>query len=83
MSEIRTVKDAMETLFAVLMSQSDPAIISEYMAELKSSGTFTDRKYYSRLNKKIKDLSAKANSAVTDELIKELDDAIKNVGAYM
>ena len=83
MSEIRTPTDAIKMLFAVLMSQSDPAIISEFMAELKSSGTFTDRKYYSRVKNMIKELSAKANSAETDELIKELDDAIKNVGAYM
>lgn len=83
MSEIRTPTDAIKMLFAVLMSQSDPAIISEFMEELKSSGTFTDRKYYSRVKNMIKELSAKANSAETDELIKELDDAIKNVGAYM
>ena len=51
--------------------------------ELKEAKTFVDRKNYTRLKKKIQDIATKAEISVSDELIKELDNEIKNVGAYV
>ena len=51
--------------------------------ELKEAGVFSDRKNYSRLKRKIQEVATKANITVSDELIRELDDEVKNCGAYI
>ena len=83
MSEIKTVSDAFDVLVARLISQSDKTQIAAFLDELKEARTFEDRKNYSRLKKKIQDIATKAEISVSDELIKELDNEIKNVGAYV
>lgn len=83
MAEIKTVKDALDVFVARLISQSSQSQISGFMDELKEAQVFADRKNYTRLKNKIQDISTKASVTVTDELIKELDDEIKNVGAYV
>lgn len=83
MSEIKSVTDAFNVFVARLISQSNQSQIADFLDELKGLGVFKDRKNYSRLKKKIQEVATKADAAVTDELIKELDDEIKNCGAYL
>lgn len=83
MSEIKSPKDAFDVLVARLISQTDPSQIEGFLDELKQAGVFTDRKNYSRLKAKIQEVAHKANITISDDLIKELDDEIKNSGAYV
>ena len=83
MDEIKTVSDAFYVFVARLMTQSDPTQIADFLEELKDAKVFDDRKCYSRLKKKIQDVSTKAVFKISNELIKELDDDIKNIGAYI
>ena len=83
MSEIKTVSDAFSVFVARLMSQTDQTEIGGFIDELKRAGVFSDRNNYSRLRKKIQEVAARANIYMSDELIKELDDDVKNCGAYV
>lgn len=83
MNEIKTVSDAFDVFVARLISQGDQTQIAGFLEELKEAKVFADRINYTRLKKKIQDVSEKAGVTVSDELIKELDDEIKNIGAYV
>lgn len=83
MSEIKTVSDAFNVFVARLLSQTDQAQIGGFLDELKEAAVFEDRKNYSRLKKKIHEIASKADITISDELIRELDDDIKNCGAYV
>ena len=83
MDEIKTVSDAFDVLVARLISQSDQSQITAFLEELKDAKVFGDRKCYTRLKKKIIEVANKASVSISDEDIKELDDEIKNVGAYV
>lgn len=83
MSEIKTVSDAFNVLVARLISQSDQTQIAAFLEELKNANVFDDRKCYTRLKNKIVEVANKASVSVSDEDIRELDDEIKNVGAYV
>lgn len=83
MNEIKTVSDAFDVLVARLINLSDQTQIAAFLEELKEAKVFEDRKNYTRLKKKIQEVTKKAGVTVSDELIKELDDDIKNVGAYV
>lgn len=83
MSEIKTVSDAFNVFVARLVSQTDQTQIGGFLDELKEAAVFEDRKNYSRLKKKIQEVATKANITVSDELMRELDDEIRNCGAYV
>ncbi len=83
MSEIKTVSDAFNVLVARLLSRTDQNQIGGFLDELKEAAVFDDRKNYSRLKKKIQEVATKANITVSDELMKELDDEVRNCGAYV
>lgn len=83
MSEIKTVSDAFNVLVARLISQSDQTQIAAFLEELKEAKVFDDRKCYTRLKNKIIEVATKASVTISDEDIKELDDEIKNIGAYI
>lgn len=83
MSEIKTVSDAFDVFVARLISQTDQTQIGGFLDELKGAGVFNDRKNYTRLKKKIQDVATKANITVSDELMRELDNEIRNCGAYV
>lgn len=83
MSEIKTVSDAFNVLVARLISQSDQTQIAAFLDELKNAKVFDDRKCYTRLKNKIIEVANKASVTVSDEDIRELDDEIKNIGAYI
>ena len=83
MAEIKKPKDAWELLFARLMQQPDgQRVKSEFLQELKESGQL-DRKNFYRLKKMIEETEAKSDLSDVDELIRELDDDVNNVGAYL
>ncbi|MGL5979418.1 MAG: phage/plasmid replication domain-containing protein [Phocaeicola sp.] len=82
MAEIKTVNDGFEAFMASLLSQGEQDKAEAFINELKSAKVFQNRNDYYRLKKKIQDISAKASVTESDELIKELDREIKNVGAY-
>lgn len=83
MSEIKTVSDAFDMLVARLINGSDQTQITAFVEELKEAKVFEDRKNYTRLKRKIQEVATKAGVTTSDELIRELDDEIKNVGAYI
>jgi hypothetical protein len=83
MSEIKNVTDAFNVLVARLISQTDQSQIAGFLDELKQAGVFADRKNYTRLKKKIEEVATKANITISDDLIRELDDEIKNSVAYV
>lgn len=83
MNEIKTVSDAFDVFVARLIAQGDQTQIAGFLEELKDAKVFNDRISYTRLKKKIQEVATKAGVTVSDELIKELDDEIKNIGAYV
>ena len=83
MTEIKTQKDAFEVFFARLINHSGGREqINEFVAELKRAKVFSDRSQYSHLKRKLEEVSSKAKVTETNELIKELNDQILNVGIY-
>jgi hypothetical protein len=50
---------------------------------LKQNNVFKDKKYYSRLNRRLNDIVSNENFSVADEDVKELDNAVKNAVAYI
>ena len=64
------------------MAASNKDAVAGFIEELKENKVFKNRSDYNRLKKKIQEVSSKAGLMVSDELIKELDDAVKNTGAY-
>ena len=83
MEDIKTVSKAYEILFAKLLNQSDPNQIKEFVEELKAAKVFDDRNDYYRLKKKIEQTAARASITETDEFIRELDNEVRNVCAYL
>lgn len=85
MKEIKNVSDAFNIFVARLLSQTEqPQMqIDTFINEIKAAGVFEDKKYYTRLKDKLNDIVTKDNITISNELIKELDDAIKNCGAYV
>lgn len=85
MSEIKTVADAFDAFVGKLMSQTDQSQdkVEDFIQALKSADVFKDRVNYTRLKQRIERAANKSKLTITDELIRELDDEFKNVGAYV
>ena len=85
MKEIKSVSDAFNIFVARLLSQTEQPQrqIDTFINEIKAAGVFEDKKYYTRLKDKLNEIVTKDNITISNELIKELDDAIKNCGAYV
>ena len=80
---IKTPTDAYDVFVARLMGDAPQDQICSYIEELKRDNVFADAKYYNRLNDRLQDVVQKKGAIVPDELIKELDAEIRNVGAYI
>lgn len=80
---INTVSDAKNVLMARLLYTGGDGLVERYIDELKNNNTFSDRKYYSRLKKELLKLKGEIYPLESDKLIKELDNEINNVGAYI
>lgn len=83
MDKIQTVTDAYNVFVARLMAASNKDAVAGFIEELKENKVFKNRSDYNRLKNKLQEVASKAGLMVSDELIKELDDAIKNTGAYI
>ena len=85
MKEIKNVSDAFNIFVARLLSQTEQPQrqIDTFINEIKAAGVFEDKKYYTRLKDKLNEIVTKDNITISNELIKELDDAITNCGAYV
>ena len=83
MNDIKTVTNAYDVLVSRLINQSDQTQITAFLEDLKAANVFKDRKNYTRLKRKIKEVAAMGGVVEADELTKELDDEINNVGAYV
>ena len=85
MKEIKNVSDAFNIFVARLLSQTEQpqSQIDTFINEIRAAGVFEDKKYYTRLKDKLNEIVTKDNITISNELIKELDDAIKNCGAYV
>ena len=82
MCEVQTVSDAYNVFVARLLAGTNKSVVEDFLQELKGSKVFRNRSDYSRLKNKIRDVSTKAGVIVSDELVKELDDAVKNAAAF-
>ncbi len=81
--QVQTVGDAFNVFMARLISDADKSIIADYMQELKAANVFTDPKYYTRLRNRLEQVAGAAKFTESDELVKELDDAIINATSYL
>ena len=83
MSSIKTPNDAFKYLLGRFLNEGEQGQIEEYINELKGHETFADRKYYTIVKTKLKEAADMAGGGLEDELIKELDNDINNLGAYI
>lgn len=82
MCEVQTVSDAYNVFVARLIAETNKDVVADFLDELKGGKVFKNRSDYNRLKNKIRDVSNKAGVAVSDELVRELDDAVKNAAAF-
>ena len=80
-SGINSVSDAFDVLFSRLYKANEKDA-QNYLEELKQSRVLDRAKTY-RLRKRINDALTKEGATEQSDLIKELDNDIKNVGAYV
>ena len=83
MNEIKTVADAFDCFVGKLMAGQSQDKVNAFLDELKAADVFKDRISYTRLKQRIERAANKARLTITDELVRELDDEFKNVGAYV
>ena len=82
MTDIKTVSDAEKALLAILISQNRKQA-DDFLDSLKQNDVFKDKKYYSRLNRRLNNIASNENFSVANEDVKELDDEVKNAVAYI
>lgn len=83
MENIKSVSDACELLLGRLLNEGEQGKVERYLDELKRCGVFDNRNYYTRLKNKLIEASNKASSGLEDELVRELNNDIENLGAYI
>lgn len=82
MGNIKTVKDAINVYFAALEGE-DVCKASSFVEALKNADVFSNRVDYCRLRHKLQEIRNNNPLAVSDKLIKELDNVISNTCAYI
>ena len=83
MNNIKSVSDAKDLILGRLLNEGEQGKIEAFINELKQNKVFDNRNYYTRLKGKLKTFASKAGGGLEDELIKELDNDIDNLGAYL
>lgn len=83
MNNVTTVKDAVNYISAFAIGRLPPGELQQILEDLKANKVFTDKKYYSRLNRHLKKITTNDKVLETEDLVRELDGEIKNVLAYM
>lgn len=79
--KIKTVKDAIYVYFATLEGE-DVCKDSSFIEALKNANVFSNRTDYYRVRLKLQEIRNNNPLAVSDKLIKELDNAVLNTCAY-
>ena len=82
MCEIQTVSNAYNVFVARLLAGTNKSVVEDFLQELKGSKVFRNRSDYNRLRNKIREVSNKAGLMESNELVRELDDAVKNAAAF-
>ena len=87
MNCIKTSDDALAYALGRFLNEGEQGKIEEFIDELKSNGVFNDKKdkrqYFYRVRKGLRAAAELAGGGLEDELIKELDNDIENLGAYI
>lgn len=78
-TNIKTVTDAKNMAFAMLLQKEGQSFIDTYIAELKAKKTYSDPKSYTRVKKGLNELIAASTETDQNELIKELDQAVNEI----
>ncbi len=82
MEQIKTVKNAEEMIFGILLNKIGQSEIESLILDLKANNVYSDPKYYSRLKNKLKSLANKPSISERSELIEELTKNIKSIKNY-
>lgn len=82
MNRINCPKDAYDVFVAQLISQTNKDYISNFLDDLRACKSLTSSQRL-RLRKKLERVSEQGDYLERDELIKELDDAVKNTSTYV
>ena len=83
MSNIKTPNDAFKYLMGRFLNEGEQGKIDGFIEELKGNETFEEKKYYSRVRTMLKEAANMAGRGLEDAIIKELDNDIDNLGAYI
>lgn len=75
---IKTVGDGVETLVAMLLNETTPNRIEQYINQLKLLQVYDDPKYYTRLKVKLNSIANRKGATENKDLIAELDREIRN-----
>jgi len=78
-TNIKTPKDGANALFSFLLQGAGTDLINSFIADLRAKNTYDDPKYYSRLRDELNKLTKATTLAEQNELIKELDQSIREV----
>jgi hypothetical protein len=82
MDKIKTVSDATDFICAIALQKLPPDEVQNLLEDMKRKNLFSDRNNYTRLKKKLKDISGKTEITEVDSLAQELDTEVRNVLAY-
>lgn len=80
-NNIKTVVDGEKAFFSTLLQQMGQECVDRYLADLRAKQTYSDPKSYTRLKQRLYKLLQGAG-AVDDDLIRELETAVKYCAAY-
>jgi hypothetical protein len=81
-NEKQTPRKALDCLLG-WFANTYPEIVDDYFKALKEHNKLNDRNDYSRFKTMLKEAMNEAGGGLEDELIKELDNDIDNLGAYL
>ena len=80
---IKTPKEAKEVLIARLIMEAGQERIDAFLQELRNAQVFDNRNNYTRLKKQLMGGVQNTRKPTSDELIRELDNEVKNCGCYI
>ena len=83
MADIKTVSDARNFLCSYALNAVGAAATNGLMDEMKRQGVFSDRKYYSRLKRTMKELIGMYKETETNDLATGLDNDVREETAYI
>jgi hypothetical protein len=79
---MKTPSDVIEMIFGMLLLKAGQNEVDFILNDLKAKNAFQDPKYYSRVKSKIKDIMNKPEITEKSDLIKELDQNVKQIIQY-